>query len=137
MSTHRILEICSACEHSDSQTLRCELLKNVRLQVLGRIGKPFCPIHRHKAFIVPYALKGAVKRTKAALHLEQAPAEIIEHRRMICRSCEHNVSGKCDLCGCPVGPKTSLAAERCPDEPTRWLSVARGKPSGCGACGAR
>jgi len=66
---------------------------------------------------------GAAGLAKAALRVGLAPADIIESRRNVCRTCEYsekrNIFGvakvrQCYVCGCLIGPKTSLAEESCP-----------------------
>jgi hypothetical protein len=63
-------------------------------------------------------IKGIVGLSKAVLGLDQARAEVIEHRRQICDNCEFMASKparRCLKCGCFVSPKTTLNGERCPD----------------------
>jgi len=67
---------------------------------------------------------GAAGLTKAALGVGLAEPAKISRRRTVCRGCEHSekrlVAGvvqvrRCAACGCFIGAKTKLAAERCPD----------------------
>lgn len=74
--------------------------------------------------IVTRVVSGAVGLAKAALSLDQAPADVIELRRAKCRACPHAVPCKktpgkfcfCDKCRCLLTAKTSLASQECPLE---------------------
>lgn len=73
----------------------------------------------------------ALKVTDAVLRKKQAPPEIIEERRSICRACEFAVPCalkphlrcSCSRCGCRLKWKTSLAYESCPLEIPKWSFV--------------
>jgi hypothetical protein len=80
--------------------------------------------------------KGASGLARAALGIGQAPVEVIERRRRECCRCEHltgpvstatngspqlTALNLCRLCGCFVIAKTTLCAEKCPQN--RWGTV--------------
>lgn len=59
-------------------------------------------------------LHGAMGLTKAILHMDQAPHDIITHRRKLCKSCEYHSNHFCKECGCLIAAKTTLKTEKCP-----------------------
>ena len=48
-----------------------------------------------------------------------APADVQDERMALCRECEHNIGGMCQLCGCVVRLKTGFANMRCPAD--KWV----------------
>jgi hypothetical protein len=54
----------------------------------------------------------------------QVPEAVYRARLAACETCEHNRSGACELCGCPlagaVRAKARWASERCPLSPPKW-----------------
>lgn len=65
---------------------------------------------------------GAIGAAKAILGVDPAPAEIMNQRRGICRSCEYAEPCKftpanrcmCSKCGCVLRLKCAVAGESCP-----------------------
>ena len=49
------------------------------------------------------------------------PNEVRDERWGQCMTCENLVNDRCRLCGCYFAKKITLAAERCPMNPPRWL----------------
>ncbi|MFR8563084.1 MAG: DUF6171 family protein [Blautia sp.] len=43
-----------------------------------------------------------------------------ERRLLICRQCEHLLSGMCRKCGCFVEMRAAMKIRHCPDIPNRW-----------------
>ena len=58
--------------------------------------------------------KGAVKLAKAELGVDDVSLDVLQTRREICSSCEHNDFGRCSDCGCYLWAKTKLKSEKCP-----------------------
>lgn len=82
-------------------------------------------------------VRGAGSLLQAAVHLDPAPAEVVQARRDLCRVCEFATRNKhaqfaqftglttlsrCRKCDCFIGAKTSLASQSCPIG--RWPAVA-------------
>lgn len=57
----------------------------------------------------------------AAMPEEQRAEEAtVDARLMVCRDCDHLMSGTCALCGCYVELRAAKKSQRCPDVPGRW-----------------
>lgn len=58
----------------------------------------------------------------AANGFATAPKDVQQQRKRICESnaCGKFGKGWCELCGCHLQTKQALAAESCPDNPSRW-----------------
>jgi len=58
----------------------------------------------------------------AATGFATAPKEVQQQRKRICESnvCGRFGKGWCELCGCHLATKQSLAAESCPASPSHW-----------------
>ncbi|MEE1190836.1 MAG: DUF6171 family protein [Blautia sp.] len=46
--------------------------------------------------------------------------EQYEQRLLMCRQCEHLLSGMCRKCGCYVEMRAAMKIRHCPDVPARW-----------------
>lgn len=46
--------------------------------------------------------------------------EQYEQRLLMCRQCEHLLSGMCRKCGCYVEMRAAMKIRHCPDVPGRW-----------------
>jgi hypothetical protein len=58
--------------------------------------------------------RGVAGITRAAVGVGTGSHAMVEARRAVCRSCEHNTGTRCTVCKCFLRPKTALRSERCP-----------------------
>jgi hypothetical protein len=58
--------------------------------------------------------RGIVGLLKWILHIDRASKLIIMNRRGYCETCHYRDGDVCEVCGCFLFPKTSIASEHCP-----------------------
>lgn len=51
---------------------------------------------------------------------EKAPADVMQARLSLCRTCDHLNDGTCGLCGCYVELRAAKQRLHCPCVPKKW-----------------
>ena len=120
--------LCEFAPHDDThvQCTRCRGLFPHGGQPVDRVRRT-CPGEgqtRKAPSLVTRAGNAGQALIRNALNgFRRVPEEIRRQRQSICESnvCGRFGKGWCELCGCHLQTKQSLAAESCPDSPSRWI----------------
>lgn len=119
--------LCEFAPHSETHVrcTRCQGLFPHGGHAPDRVRRT-CPgegqARKSPSLLTRAANAGRAIVRNAATGFATAPKEVQQQRKRICES---NVCGKfgkgwCELCGCHLQTKQSMAAESCPDNPSRW-----------------
>lgn len=77
-----------------------------------------CGCNKAKRPGVGQMVKGAIGLAKATAGIDEADDGTIRLRFARCVTCPSHDAGRCDSCGCWIGPKIRVASESCPEG--RW-----------------
>ena len=119
--------LCDFAPHSDTHVrcTRCQGLFPHGGHAPDRVRRT-CPgegqARKSPSLLTRAANGGKALLRNAANGFRRAPADVRAQRKKVCES---NVCGKfgkgwCELCGCHLQTKQAMAAESCPDNPSRW-----------------
>lgn len=119
--------LCDFAPHSETHVrcTRCQGLFPHGGHAPDRVRRT-CPgegqARKSPSLLTRAANGGKALVRNAANGFRRAPADVRAQRKKVCES---NVCGKfgkgwCELCGCHLQTKQAMAAESCPDNPSRW-----------------